>query len=232
MVWRRVDSPGDLPGEMIDLTAEDRPGGPMDLGDLSYLGELPGGELPGEPPGPLELPGLGPPPPPVRGKGLPPAVWRCVDEERRRAEAAERRADDAEMWMTALEARLEDAQLRATRAENEMLRQRYVDMAEAEGRAAAADARRRAAEGRAAAAEARAEEAEAESERRESEAAERAVACVVCMDRPRSVLLKRCGHVVLCDACLHRVMQSATRACPVCRASIWKKDPVTGLKLA
>jgi len=47
------------------------------------------------------------------------------------------------------------------------------------------------------------------------EEAERAVACVVCLDAPRAVLFMPCGHAVACAAC-----SGAVADCPVCRQPV------------
>ena len=43
--------------------------------------------------------------------------------------------------------------------------------------------------------------------------------CVVCMDRPRTIVLYPCEHGVLCDACCCDI-RSSTNECPMCRAHI------------
>lgn len=51
---------------------------------------------------------------------------------------------------------------------------------------------------------------------------ERNVTCAVCMQRPRSVALPDCGHMVLCTHCC----ASVTRECPICRKQL-TQPPLT-----
>ena len=43
--------------------------------------------------------------------------------------------------------------------------------------------------------------------------------CVICMDDERTTALEPCGHALLCAACADKVLRTADRACPVCRAT-------------
>jgi len=43
--------------------------------------------------------------------------------------------------------------------------------------------------------------------------------CIVCLDNPREVLLKGCGHVCVCADCANRIRHETNR-CPVCRKDI------------
>ncbi|GFR47662.1 hypothetical protein Agub_g9406, partial [Astrephomene gubernaculifera] len=51
--------------------------------------------------------------------------------------------------------------------------------------------------------------------------------CVVCMDRPRSVLLLPCGHLVLCGGCV-RAVRERGGLCPMCREKIGDVQDVMG----
>lgn len=44
--------------------------------------------------------------------------------------------------------------------------------------------------------------------------------CVACLDRPRCVILKPCGHMCLCEECFEKVFTS-TRKCPLDNIPIW-----------
>lgn len=114
------------------------------------------------------------------------------------------------------------AEARAAEAEDRA-HQAWVERAEAAQRAEAADARARAAEERARGAEERLEEVTEQWDRR--------MQCVVCLDAPRTVLLKQCGHLVLCSGCTGVIMQRRGRACPICRRSFRKTDIITGVML-
>ena len=55
------------------------------------------------------------------------------------------------------------------------------------------------------------------AERREDE-----MACVVCMDAPRTHLFAPCNHVCVCEACSEKVMAQdpklhGAKLCPICR---------------
>ena len=54
----------------------------------------------------------------------------------------------------------------------------------------------------------------------------KAATCVVCMDRPRDVMLLPCGHAHLCQQCVN-VLPTPKR-CPMCRASITKTVKISG----
>jgi len=43
--------------------------------------------------------------------------------------------------------------------------------------------------------------------------------CTVCLDNPREVLFKECGHVCVCSDCAARIQYEDNR-CPVCRLEI------------
>jgi len=43
--------------------------------------------------------------------------------------------------------------------------------------------------------------------------------CTVCLDNPREVLIKDCGHVCVCADCAERIRHETNR-CPVCRKEI------------
>lgn len=43
--------------------------------------------------------------------------------------------------------------------------------------------------------------------------------CVICQDKPKSILLLPCRHMCLCEVCLSAVITS-TNSCPICRRSI------------
>ena len=44
--------------------------------------------------------------------------------------------------------------------------------------------------------------------------------CAVCMVQPRSVVFTACGHSVLCQRCLERLLLAAAPKCPVCSTSV------------
>lgn len=43
--------------------------------------------------------------------------------------------------------------------------------------------------------------------------------CTVCLDNPREVMIKECGHVCMCAECAERIRRGDNR-CPVCRINI------------
>ena len=55
-----------------------------------------------------------------------------------------------------------------------------------------------------------------------------ATTCVVCRDRPRSLVLLPCAHACLCSACATSI-QATSKSCPICRATIAK---TTAFRLA
>jgi hypothetical protein len=64
--------------------------------------------------------------------------------------------------------------------------------------------------------------------RAKMEAADEATTCVVCRDRPRSLVLLPCAHACLCSACATSI-QATSKSCPICRATIAK---TTAFRLA
>eukprot|EP00882_Tetradesmus_deserticola_P009243 GHRQ01009749.1.p3 GENE.GHRQ01009749.1~~GHRQ01009749.1.p3 ORF type:complete len:108 (+),score=50.52 GHRQ01009749.1:41-325(+) len=40
--------------------------------------------------------------------------------------------------------------------------------------------------------------------------------CVVCMERPRSIVLVPCGHMALCKDCCSTIITEEKKACPMC----------------
>ena len=50
-------------------------------------------------------------------------------------------------------------------------------------------------------------------------AVEDATSCVVCRDRPRSLVIIPCAHACLCSACATSIMATSTK-CPICREKI------------
>jgi DNA repair exonuclease SbcCD ATPase subunit len=56
--------------------------------------------------------------------------------------------------------------------------------------------------------------------------------CTVCLVAPRSVLIRSCGHLCLCEECAIRLMEtSQKKKCPCCRTSFFKKNLVFGIKM-
>ena len=49
--------------------------------------------------------------------------------------------------------------------------------------------------------------------------------CAVCYDQPRSVVLTACGHALLCQPCLERVLMADVPKCPLCATPV---PPVPG----
>lgn len=47
-----------------------------------------------------------------------------------------------------------------------------------------------------------------------------AILCIVCTERPRSVLTLPCRHLVMCAACLNRLYEKGPVECPMCRGGI------------
>jgi hypothetical protein len=41
--------------------------------------------------------------------------------------------------------------------------------------------------------------------------------CVICLERPSSVLIKDCGHAILCEHCVPRFLDNVDVCCPICR---------------
>mmetsp|Transcript_27812 Transcript_27812/g.94727 ORF Transcript_27812/g.94727 Transcript_27812/m.94727 type:complete len:662 (+) Transcript_27812:139-2124(+) len=64
--------------------------------------------------------------------------------------------------------------------------------------------------------------------RAKMEAADEATTCVVCRDRPRSLVLLPCAHACLCSACATSI-RATSKSCPICRATIAK---TTAFRLA
>jgi len=46
--------------------------------------------------------------------------------------------------------------------------------------------------------------------------------CVICMDRPHSLIIVPCGHYCLCAVCVSILRQGSEPRCPICRAPIIK----------
>lgn len=44
--------------------------------------------------------------------------------------------------------------------------------------------------------------------------------CMVCLDAPRAVVLTACGHALLCQSCLDRLLEDNMPECPLCAAPI------------
>ena len=43
--------------------------------------------------------------------------------------------------------------------------------------------------------------------------------CVICLSEPRDTTVLPCRHMCLCSGCAQQLVSTATRKCPVCRAS-------------
>ena len=57
------------------------------------------------------------------------------------------------------------------------------------------------------------------------------MACVVCMDKPKSHLFDPCGHMCVCEVCAQRVMHGAEgvparQECPLCRQAAQRTTQV------
>ena len=46
----------------------------------------------------------------------------------------------------------------------------------------------------------------------------RSIDCVICLDKPASVLITDCGHAVICKHCVARFLEAPATNCPICRA--------------
>ncbi|VDL82509.1 unnamed protein product [Nippostrongylus brasiliensis] len=46
------------------------------------------------------------------------------------------------------------------------------------------------------------------------------IQCCICLFREKSVLLRPCNHLCLCDVCFNAVMSEGPPLCPVCRTTI------------
>lgn len=46
----------------------------------------------------------------------------------------------------------------------------------------------------------------------------KSIDCVICMDKPASVLITDCGHAVMCANCVPKFLEAPVTLCPVCRA--------------
>ena len=44
--------------------------------------------------------------------------------------------------------------------------------------------------------------------------------CTVCAERPRGVVFTACGHSVLCQPCLERLLRGDSPKCPVCKTAV------------
>lgn len=56
--------------------------------------------------------------------------------------------------------------------------------------------------------------------RRRSKARAEQHLCVVCLDKPRSVVLQPCHHCIMCKQCLRRLLSNSNALCPQCRGAI------------
>lgn len=44
--------------------------------------------------------------------------------------------------------------------------------------------------------------------------------CVICLDKPKEVILSPCGHFCLCNSCCSKLGDNRQRKCPMCRQVI------------
>ena len=44
--------------------------------------------------------------------------------------------------------------------------------------------------------------------------------CVVCMDAPKSHVIRPCMHMCTCEACTQQLQEQGAQSCPVCRGPI------------
>lgn len=44
--------------------------------------------------------------------------------------------------------------------------------------------------------------------------------CTVCMEKVKSIALKPCGHLVVCEDCLFSLGKEKDRHCPICRSAV------------
>lgn len=49
--------------------------------------------------------------------------------------------------------------------------------------------------------------------------------CVICLEKPRNVVILPCFHVALCDDCVRSLQKSTEAECPVCRLRITGVEP-------
>jgi hypothetical protein len=175
------------------------------------------------------------------GKGLPPPV---VSAAVRRAERAEFRVAqlEATMHREQWRARQRAAQLetdlqRARWQSHELVAQLETDLTEAHS---LADSRARAGDqSRALVAQLEANLKEAHSQARASDQRvasveadlDRLQQCTVCLVAPRSVLIRPCGHLCLCEECATRLLETTRKKCPCCRTGFYKKNLVFGIKM-
>ena len=57
--------------------------------------------------------------------------------------------------------------------------------------------------------------------RERTERGQRAVSCVVCLDKEKTILLRPCNHLCICESCM-----GAVQTCPLCRQNIQEKISV------
>ena len=46
--------------------------------------------------------------------------------------------------------------------------------------------------------------------------------CIICLNNPREVVLRDCGHGGLCADCTGIILKSMRARCPLCRAQIYR----------
>lgn len=54
--------------------------------------------------------------------------------------------------------------------------------------------------------------------------------CVICLERPREVIVLECGHICMCSDCARELLNphsgaANARKCPICRADINRLAP-------
>lgn len=164
------------------------------------------------------------------GKGVPPPV---VNAAARSAVWAKQHAEHAEAALQQERqrtAKLQSDVQRAQRRSEQLAAQMDAEAHHAHLLACANNKRIASVEGELESLQKRARASDERFARIETEL-ERIQQCVVCMARARSVLIRPCGHMCMCDECAITLMDTSHKKCPCCRTGFYKKNLVFGIKL-
>ena len=52
------------------------------------------------------------------------------------------------------------------------------------------------------------------------------ITCVICMVNQRNVVIRTCGHIVLCKECVSKI---SPKKCPICRITFSDNDIINGI---